>query len=234
MFKRSFARLRHHASFSCGFAGRRPISTELPQLSGRWWLIEQEDDSGNVIGRWIVNDAGELVRHDLPIVAHSDTGDPDCCGCIFPVFRENEADITCNECGSIIKTVPADQAVDALMELALAQERCIATCPHCGQENVFPGFSEMFAFICQHCEKGSSSSAIKPDADDLSDLEDEPRNNIRPLPRRVPRCRGIPIGDGNYTGCAYGYGDVRPFTGPCDCPVCNGSGIEGEGSFQPN
>jgi hypothetical protein len=47
----------------------------------------------------------------------------------------------------------------------------------------------------------------------------------RPLP--PPRCRGIPIGDGNYTGCAYGYGDVAPFTAPVDCPVCYGSGFEG-------
>jgi len=49
---------------------------------------------------------------------------------------------------------------------------------------------------------------------------------LRPLPP-PPRCRGIPLGDGNYTGCAYGYGDVAPFTGPRDCPVCDGSGIEG-------
>jgi hypothetical protein len=48
---------------------------------------------------------------------------------------------------------------------------------------------------------------------------------LRPLPH-PPRCRGIPLGDGNYTGCAYGYGDVAPFTGPRDCPVCNGSGFE--------
>ena len=49
---------------------------------------------------------------------------------------------------------------------------------------------------------------------------------MRPLPQ-PPRCRGILLGDGNYTGCAYGYGDVAPFTGPPDCPVCNGSGFEG-------
>ena len=49
---------------------------------------------------------------------------------------------------------------------------------------------------------------------------------MRPLPP-PPRCRGIPLGDGNYTGCAYGYGDLAPFTGPRDCPVCNGSGFEG-------
>ena len=49
---------------------------------------------------------------------------------------------------------------------------------------------------------------------------------MRPLPP-APRCRGIAIAYGNYTGCLYGYGDCEPFAGPCDCPVCNGSGFEG-------
>ena len=39
--------------------------------------------------------------------------------------------------------IPADQAVDALMEMALAQ----ASCRRCEPENVFPGLSNMFAFI---------------------------------------------------------------------------------------
>src|SRR5580704_8422625 len=55
-------------------------------------------------------------------------------------------------------------------------------------------------------------------------VDEEPK--LRPLPP-PPRCRGIPLGDGNHTGCAYGYGDLAPFTGPRDCPVCNGSGFEG-------
>jgi hypothetical protein len=55
-------------------------------------------------------------------------------------------------------------------------------------------------------------------------VDEEPE--LRPLPA-PPQCRGIPLGDGNYTGCAYGYGDIAPFTGPRDCPVCNGSGFEG-------
>ena len=37
----------------------------------------------------------------------------------------------------------------------------------------------------------------------------EPEDEVRPLPA-PPRCRGIPIGDGNYTGCAYGDGDLAP------------------------
>ena len=59
-------------------------------------------------------------------------------------------------------------------------------------------------------------------------------DELRPLPA-PPRCRGIPIGDGNYTGCAYGYGDITPLTGPPDCPVCEGSGYENvRGTFLPH
>jgi len=58
-----------------------------------------------------------------------------------------------------------------------------------------------------------------------SDSQASPKLNLRPF----RRCRGIPIGDGNYTGCAYGDGSVRPFESPCDCPTCNGSGIEPRG-----
>ncbi len=52
----------------------------------------------------------------------------------------------------------------------------------------------------------------------------------RPLPN-PPRCRGIKV-DETYTGCAYGCGDLLPFTGPCDCPGCNGSGLES--GYEPN
>ena len=45
--------------------------------------------------------------------------------------------------------------------------------------------------------------------------------------QRPRRCRGIPLGYRNFTGCAYGDGTYRPLEGPCDCPVCNGSGWEG-------
>jgi hypothetical protein len=47
---------------------------------------------------------------------------------------------------------------------------------------------------------------------------DNDQPEIRPLPE-PPRCRGIPIGDGNFTGCLLGWADVPAFTEPCDCPV---------------
>jgi hypothetical protein len=51
-------------------------------------------------------------------------------------------------------------------------------------------------------------------------------SEIRPLPDH-PRCRGVPLGDGKYAGCPQGNGEVTPLIGPCDCPVCHGSGFEG-------
>ena len=29
-------------------------------------------------------------------------------------------------------------------------------------------------------------------------------SEIKPLPE-PPRCRGLPLGDGHYSGCSYGY-----------------------------
>src|SRR5260370_11000268 len=60
-------------------------------------------------------------------------------------------------------------------------------------------------------------------------IVDESDNEVRPIrPFPTPRrCRGIPLCEGNFTGCAYGDGELRPLTGPLDCPVCNGSGYEG-------
>jgi hypothetical protein len=67
---------------------------------------------------------------------------------------------------------------------------------------------------------GEADSRYAGTRDNCSDMA------IRPPPQ-PPHCRGILVEDGLYTGCAYGYGDLAPFTGPCDCPVCYGTGIEG-------
>ena len=147
-----------------------------------------------------------MAPDDLPIVPHEVTG-ADCCGCLIAKVDGDHATIPCNECGAVIRTVPVDDAEAALIEIA-AHATCTAECPHCGFINTFPGFKVMDAFICGHC--GECVGDHRP---------------VRPLPQ-PPLCRGIPVGDGNFTRCAYGYGDIPPFTGPCDCPVCNGSGIE--------
>jgi hypothetical protein len=43
------------------------------------------------------------------IVPHESLG-ADCCGCIVAVNRGDEADLVCNECNALIRTVPTAQA----------------------------------------------------------------------------------------------------------------------------
>ena len=38
------------------------------------------------------------------ILPNSDFGDPECCGLFYAVDRGDTADITCNECGFVLRT----------------------------------------------------------------------------------------------------------------------------------
>lgn len=88
------------------------------------------------------------------IAPHADHGAPACCGCIFPVPRGDEADLTCNECGAIIRTVPAAEAESTLLAMAFAPGACTAVCPACGAQNVFTGLDSVLAFRCRECGSG--------------------------------------------------------------------------------
>jgi hypothetical protein len=87
------------------------------------------------------------------IVPHESLG-ADCCGCIVSVRRGEEADLVCNECNTLIRTVRASEAEETLLQLAPSDEICSTRCPHCGALNVFPGFSAMHAFTCSECGEG--------------------------------------------------------------------------------
>lgn len=125
----------------------------------------------------------------------------------FLVNRHNGSmprkEVYCEDCGSYQPMVEHPPQKDSL--------------------NPYPWYD----ITCATCASIIATVKIVPDDKPVEPVEhDEPPPKIRPLPK-PPRCRGIPIGDGNYTGCAYGYGDVAPFDPPCDCPICNGSGLEG-------
>jgi predicted RNA-binding Zn-ribbon protein involved in translation (DUF1610 family) len=77
-----------------------------------------------------------------------------CCGLITAVRRRAVADLLCNECGAILRTLPADTADDVLAQMAATDTVTSHTCPHCGGLNAFPGFSLMFAYVCRHCGQG--------------------------------------------------------------------------------
>ena len=87
------------------------------------------------------------------LVPHADHGDPECPGLILPEVNGNTALLTCNDCGAVIRTVPASEAEQTLAQMA-SGEICSATCPICGELNIFQGFSAMLAYTCRHCGEG--------------------------------------------------------------------------------
>jgi hypothetical protein len=90
---------------------------------------------------------------DYPIIPHEDVEKVNCCGCLYVQFRGGEADISCNECGVVVRTVPVEQAGAVMVGLA-SHEICSVRCPHCQALNTFPGFSAIEAFICSECGEG--------------------------------------------------------------------------------
>jgi hypothetical protein len=87
------------------------------------------------------------------ILPHSEFGDPECPGLFFPVVNGEQAEITCNDCGLILKSVPAADVRRTLDEMQLTLAVASEICPHCGSVNLFPGFDRMFAFTCRFCGK---------------------------------------------------------------------------------
>jgi hypothetical protein len=89
-----------------------------------------------------------------PILPHQSFGDPDCCGTLWPLARESDpgvADIICNECDAVVKTVPVGDVERTIREMEFSLDMCNPTCPHCRKENLITGFSEIMAFTCRHC-----------------------------------------------------------------------------------
>jgi hypothetical protein len=77
-------------------------------------------------------------KYALPIVPHELTGGVDCCGCLIVHERGAEADLTCNECGAIVRTVPLAQVEQELPRMAMSGGICSSKCQHCGALQTFP------------------------------------------------------------------------------------------------
>ncbi|MBV8552638.1 MAG: hypothetical protein JOY54_15175 [Acidobacteriaceae bacterium] len=51
------------------------------------------------------------------IIPHSDFWDRECCGCLNAIIRGDQAEIVCNECEKVIRTVPAADVKKVLEEM---------------------------------------------------------------------------------------------------------------------
>ena len=80
----------------------------------------------------------------VPIIPHSDFGDPECCGCLFRVVQGDLAEIVCTECLVVVRTIPASDLQRTLDEMELEGDVASAVCPHCGATHLAPGFSMLW------------------------------------------------------------------------------------------
>lgn len=87
-------------------------------------------------------------------IPHSAFGDAKCSGCLCGVIENDQAEIFCNECEDVIRTVPASELRNTLDQMELALDVATALCPHCRAVNLFPGFTRIEAFVCRECGKG--------------------------------------------------------------------------------
>jgi hypothetical protein len=84
-------------------------------------------------------------------VPHADFGDPECCGFPFGLVRGEEGFIECNDCDAVMRVVPAAELRQTLNQMEATLELASEQCPHCGNVNLFPGFSTMMAYTCRGC-----------------------------------------------------------------------------------
>jgi hypothetical protein len=102
------------------------------------------------------------ARHDphdkfTTIVPHESLG-ADCCGCIVAVNRGDEADLVCNECNALIRTVPAAQAELTLFAARIFRgdlQRKVSALH--SAECIFRS-SAMNAFTCRECGEGVATA----------------------------------------------------------------------------
>jgi hypothetical protein len=108
---------------------------------------------------------GVRVRADGPILPHGEFGDADCCGTLLGVIRNDRpetAEIVCNECAAVVRTVAAGDLQRALDEMEATLDLCSAICPHCNPVNLFPGFSIITAYVCKECGESVSAAGGEP------------------------------------------------------------------------
>jgi len=96
--------------------------------------------------------SGEALSQRRWSVPHSTHGDPNCPGLILPIENGEVADLTCSACGTVLETVPVDDAQSAMDHLVVQADEDRAQCPNCGVINVRPAYSFLYSFVCRSCE----------------------------------------------------------------------------------
>jgi len=73
---------------------------------------------------------------------------------LYGVVTGEVANIVCNECSHVVRTMPAADLQRTMDEMESSLEVASEMCPPCGAVNLFPGCEKMEAYICQACGEG--------------------------------------------------------------------------------
>jgi hypothetical protein len=118
------------------------------------------------------------------------------------VERGGLTDITCNECGLVLKTVTSGEFRRTLDEMELSLGVASEQCSHCGSVNLFPGFDSMDAYTCRQCGAGVVVSGEVPPGSTMPDFHKFPEGEEIEVQTGIsPECQ-----QGNCTLCG-GVGD---------------------------
>ena len=69
-------------------------------------------------------------------------------------FAAIRAEIVCNECEAVVRTVAAEELSTTLNDMMLSLDVAAARCPHCEAVHLAAGFTSQGAFVYPNCGKG--------------------------------------------------------------------------------
>jgi uncharacterized protein (DUF983 family) len=70
---------------------------------------------------------------------------------LYGIVRGDQGYIECNDCDALVRAMPAADLKQVLNEMEASLEVANEKCPHCGNLNLFPGFSQMDVYTCRGC-----------------------------------------------------------------------------------
>jgi hypothetical protein len=131
-------------------------------------------------------DLSDELTSRMPIMPHAAITGVDCCGCIVAAVDGTNVEMRCNECGDVVGVMQID-----ILRGLLGLDCFTATCPHCGKENTFPGFDEVFTYVCHECGKAVEVAGQRVEINDetcrwVEFDDDEPIAVMRCLCGRHP------------------------------------------------
>jgi hypothetical protein len=80
-------------------------------------------------------------------------GNRDCPGFLLGIPDGTQANIACNQCGALVRTLLAPELQRAIDEMEKLVDLGTLVCPHCCTANQLVGCSRTIVYTCRQCGK---------------------------------------------------------------------------------